>query len=74
MGGWRRLTEGKGQETDRTHFNCTKQDRQLGRTQPASAQLSDCFCLVRCFEEEDSLEYLHAVLFCKIKKAFCLTC
>ena len=26
------------------------------------------FCSVRCFEEEDSLENLHSVLFCLIKK------
>ena len=38
------------------------------RTQPAAAKLFICFCSVHGFEEEDSLENLHSVLFCLIEK------
>ena len=34
----------------------------------ASTKLFICFCIVRGFEEKDSLENLHSVLFCSIKK------
>ena len=39
-----------------------------GRTQLAAAKSFVCVCIVRGFEEEDSLETLHSVLFCLIKK------
>ena len=39
-----------------------------GRTQLAAAKLFVSFCIVRGFEDEDSLENLHSVLFCLIKK------
>ena len=33
-------------------------------SQPAAARLFVCFCIVRGFEEEDSQENVHSVLFC----------
>ena len=48
-----------------SHTSCAHSSR---RTQPASAKLPLCFCLVRRFEEKDSLENVHTVLYCIIKK------
>ena len=46
-----------------TTVSCTNTS---GRTQPASAKLPVCVCIVRGFEEDDSLENVHSVLFCII--------
>ena len=43
-------------------------DLALLRIRMAAAKVFVCFCIVRGFEEEDSLENLHSVLFRLIKK------
>ena len=59
------LPEGCVLLSERTQLACT---HPSGRTQLATAKLFACFCIVRDFEEKDSLKKSHSVLFCLIRK------